>query len=106
MTTSKKTKDKKTTEVRKAGDFPKAYIRLRTVLDGLEMDVLRYCLDDKNLQKRLKRIQEVESMVMPIIRALQDKTIKPGDTRTGCGDGLFNCGGVCVPYQCPDSEFK
>jgi len=99
MVTSKKTTPKTTTK-KDAGDFPKAYIRLRTVLDGLETGVLRYCLDTPNLQKKLKRVEEIEALLMPIIKGVQDKTIKP-DLPQACGDGLFNCGGVCVPYQCP-----
>lgn len=100
MATSKKTTGKQTTTAKTAKDFPAAYIRLRTVLDSLEIETLRYCLDDKNVQKRLKRIADAESLLMTVIGKLKDKTIKPGDT-DACGDGLFNCGGVCVPYQCP-----
>lgn len=86
---------------KKAGDFPKAYIRLRTVLDGLEISALRFCLDDKNLGKRLKRMAELEEILMPIIKKMQDKTILPDGPPGVCGEGLYNCGGVCVPYQCP-----
>ena len=81
-------------------DFPKAYIRLRTVLDGLEISALRFCLDDNSLAKKLKRMSEIEGILMPIIKKLQRKTIAP-DHPGVCGEGLYNCGGVCVPYQCP-----
>jgi hypothetical protein len=92
----------KTNESKDADDFARAYIRLRTVLDGLELSSLRYCLKDKNVARRLKRIGEIEELVMPIIRSLQDRTIAhPG---AGCDEGYFNCGGVCVPYQCPGGD--
>lgn len=98
MATTKKSTER---DRKKASDFPKAYIRLRTVLDGLQLCALRYCLEEKNLQKRLKRIAEIEALLLPIIQGMQDRFIAHGP---GCGEGYFDCGGVCVPYQCPDSK--
>jgi len=81
-------------------DFPKAYERLRTVLDGLQVSALRYCLEEKTAAKRVKRIAEVDEILMPIIIEMQRKlTIAHAG---GCPEGYFDCGGVCVPYQCPD----
>ena len=89
---------------KRAPDFPKAYVRLRTVLDGLQISVLRYCLEEENAKIRIKRMTEIEKTVLPMIRAIQDKlALAPGP---GCPDGYFDCGGICVPYQCPGSETK
>jgi len=43
---------------------------------------------------------EIEKTIVPLIRGIQDKLsiAPPGG---GCPDGCFDCGGVCVPYQCP-----
>ncbi len=101
MTTSKKTTAKKATTkkatAKKETDFPKAYVRLRTILDGLEIGALRYCLKDNSTKKRIDRALEIEALLAPIIAKLKDKTMLPA----GCGDGYYDCGGVCVPYQCP-----
>jgi hypothetical protein len=90
-----------TNEVKEADEFSRAYMRLRTVLDGLEISSLQYALKDKNVARRIKRIGEIEELVMPVIRALQDRKIIGGGGAGACGEGYFNCGGVCVPYQCP-----
>jgi hypothetical protein len=102
MATSKKSVDRDYRK--KASDFPAAYMRLRTVLDGLQISALRYCLEDKNVQKRFKRMAEIEAILLPIIRGMQDKLLLPGGGGGGCGEGYFDCGGVCVPYQCPISK--
>jgi hypothetical protein len=113
MATSKESKEKKTEKKaekkpapRPDSDFPRAYIRLRTVLDALETGVLRYCLDNKNIQKRFQRIDEIEAVLLPIIQSLKDKVLLPGGGKDACAEGLFNCGGVCVPYQCPDKPIS
>jgi hypothetical protein len=100
MATSRRTDDRERRKT--ASDFPPAYVRLRTVLDGLQISALRYCLEEKSVQKRLKRISELEAILLPVIRSMQDKLILPPSA--GCPEGYFDCGGVCVPYQCPISK--
>jgi len=83
------------------GDFPKAYTRLRTVLDALQINALRYCLDEPSAATRKKRAAEIEAWIMPVIKDIKDRLkLLGGD----CGDGYSNCGGVCVPYRCPESS--
>jgi hypothetical protein len=103
---TKKTAAAKTTTtaaaktVKGSDDFPAAYIRFRTVLDSMEAIALRYCLKDTDPAKRIRRAQEIEKDLMPIIEKYQAKLkaiANPGE----CPDGFNNCGGCCVPYQCP-----
>jgi hypothetical protein len=65
--------------------------------------MIRYCLEVDGARGRIKRIREVEKTIMPLIREIQSKlAIAPGGGGGGgCPDGYFDCGGVCVPYQCP-----
>ena len=93
----------KTTAARASDDFPKVYMRLRTVLDGLEINALRYCLNETKRSIRKQRAKEIEALLMPIIEKIEGLAV-PGENRGGCGDGYQNCGGVCVPYQCPASS--
>lgn len=104
MATNKKTTTETTYTSRGTRDFPKAYMRLRTVLDSLEISALQYCLEDKNAATRRLRAGEIEAWVMPVIRKLQGKLMEPGAIPGDCGDGYHNCGGVCVPYPCPLSS--
>jgi hypothetical protein len=100
MTTSKKPETKKSAPKTAAGNsdnFPKAYMRLRTVLDALEIGALQSCLAEETPQNRIKRALEIEELLLDVIEKLKDKTTKPG----ACADGYNNCGGVCVPYRCP-----
>jgi len=101
MATSKKSTTGTKTE-KTLADFPKVYMRLRTVLDSLEIGTLQYCLQEKNVQKRIKRAEEIEKLIMPIIQKLQegDNPMLP----KACAEGYWNCGGVCVPYQCPTDK--
>ncbi|HEX8246649.1 MAG TPA: hypothetical protein VF599_00570 [Pyrinomonadaceae bacterium] len=89
----------KTKPSAKTDDFPKVYMRLRTVLDGLEIGALQYCLREETTKQRIKRAEELEAWLMPIITKLKDKPTKPHEI--SCAEGYYNCGGVCVPYQCP-----
>ncbi len=82
-----------------AGNFPKAYMRLRTVLDSLELTALRYCLKDTDAAKRTARAEELERVLMPIITEYQNKMRT--NSSGGCPDGYFDCNGCCVPYPCP-----
>lgn len=99
-TSDTKTTKTKTTKAKKPGDFPKAYMRFRTVLDGFELTAMRYLLKDKDEAKRIERAEELEKIMMPIIRQYQSQTLEgnPGE----CPDGFFDCGGCCLAYPCPD----
>jgi hypothetical protein len=98
------TKRKPTTKVPpKTKGFPDAYIRLRTVLDALELNALQYCLEDECPATRKLRAEEIEAWVKPVIKKIMRKVAAPGEG-AGCQDGYHNCGGVCVPYQCPESS--
>ena len=87
-------------ETESSGDFPKAYMRFRTVLDGLELTAMRYSLKDDNVAQRIARMKEFEQVLMPIITKYQNQT-KTNQLIKDCPDGCNNCGGVCVPYECP-----
>ena len=91
-----------TTTTKSDGDFMAVYARLRTVLDGLEINALRYCLSATGDDERIQRAEEIEKEVMPLVQRFQTK---PGTTPgEGCPDGYFDCGGVCVPYACVGSD--
>lgn len=94
----KKPVDKKPVEPKPSDDFPQAYIRLRTVLDALEIGILQYCLGGTT-DERVKRAEQAEEWLMPILSKIKKKPSKP--PYTSCAEGYYNCGGVCVPYQCP-----
>ena len=102
MATSKKTTAaKKSTKPEKpkvSDDFPKAYMRLRTVLDGLEIGALQYCLREESAKERIKKAEEIEKLLIPILDKIKDKHTGP---QNACAEGYYNCGGICVPYQCP-----
>ncbi len=73
-------------------DFPTAYMRLRTLLDSLEVNTLRFCLDGKDPDEFVSRVMGLEGELMNLIGRVGGGT--------PCDTGYFNCGGVCVPYQC------
>jgi len=73
-------------------DFPSAYIRLRTLLDSLQANMIRYCLEDGDVEVRLDRMNGVEEELMNLIGKVG------GDSP--CAPGYYLCDGVCVPYVC------
>lgn len=73
-------------------DMPAAYMRLRTLLDALTVNTLRFCLDGKSEDEVIHRMKGVEADLMNMIEIVGGVT--------PCADGYFNCGGVCVPYAC------
>ncbi len=95
MTTQENTTDE-TTAAKDSGKIPKTYIRLRTVLDALEISALRYCLIDADAAETIRRAKELEELLMPIVTRLQNKITRD------CPDGYFNCGGCCVAHPCVD----
>ncbi len=97
------TENEMTTEEKGSGNFPKTYIQLRTVLDGLEITALRYCLEKKDNAERVKRAEEIIGELMPIIREYQSK-LRMSVGGGVCAEGFFECNGCCVPYPCPYSD--
>ena len=71
------------------------YIRLRTVLDSLELGAIKYFLKDN--EGKVERFDEMSVKLMPIIDWLWKK-----DIAIECPEGYMDCKGVCVPYPCPD----
>ena len=85
-------------------EYASAYIRLRTVMDSLEMIALRYTLEKPGQAERTRRADEVVTMLKPIVHALTDRiytsALPPGE----CPDGYYNCNDCCIPYPCPDTR--
>jgi hypothetical protein len=80
----------------RTGDYLKSYARLRTVLDALDIAVLRYYWDTETAADKNRRAVELEGLIMPVINGLREKGVAEE-----CPAGLNNCGGCCVPYRCP-----
>jgi hypothetical protein len=84
----------------KVGSNDHAYVRLRTVLDSLEIGAIRYFSSAPTAALKQKRMEQTQEALMPIIRWLWGM---PEDVLTiDCPEGYTNCHGVCVPYLCPD----
>ncbi len=109
MTTDNETMAETTTS-EGAGGYPEAYIRLRTVLDALEMNALYYVLEDEYDATRINRAAETEALLRscyeqifmlrkPDVQSYGE--IMPEQPAADCPPGYQNCGGVCVPYHCP-----
>lgn len=79
--------------------FLPSYARLRTVLDGLEINALRYCLSARDVERRIELAAEIVEILMPVVEKFQLRV--PGGE--GCPEGYNDCNGVCVPYQCVGS---
>jgi hypothetical protein len=100
MATSKKPTPKPA-PVKTGDEFLKAYVRLRTVLDAVEIGVINRCLQEQTVEMKIKRIEEFEKLLEPITKKL--KKDKP-TRKDACAEGYYDCGGVCVPYQCPTDK--
>ena len=106
-------------------DFCEAYIRLRTVLDALEMNALNYVLEDK--ATRNNRAAQIEALVKGCYdqiakhrdyeKKLREEEMKKLKSESDvhafqedpenpmpCPQGYQYCNGVCVPYNCPLSS--
>jgi hypothetical protein len=96
--------------------FNKDYIDLRCVLDALQVWALHYCLEDKHYNIRKQRKDAVVAALTPLIyqwggKPAETAVSTPDDQAPSeglnvpsgaCGPGYYNCGGVCVPYECPE----
>lgn len=80
--------------------FDKQYIRLRSVLDALHTNAIRYCLEYTDAESRTERAMEIESILKPALQLTGGEPSPEGV----CAEGYNNCGGVCVPYRCPELQ--
>ena len=71
------------------------YVRLRTILDSLELGAIMYFV--KEPEGKGGRFDQLSAQLIPIIDWLWKK-----DQGIECPAGYIDCYGVCVPYQCPD----
>lgn len=78
-----------------AGDDA-TYVRLRTVLDSVEIGAIRYYLMANTGAQRQQRFNELNNMFMPIVDFLWHVP------DVDCPEGYMDCQGVCVPYPCPN----
>ncbi len=81
--------------------FPKAYIRLRTVLDALEMNSLYYVLKPTKQDNKLRiaRAKEATALLEECYKQIHG-LIPKGELQS-CPPGYHDCDGMCVPYNCP-----
>jgi hypothetical protein len=107
---------KKTTSANRP-DFAEKYMRLRTILDSIEMGSLRFVLSASSPEEKVKRAEKLIDKLLPIAEKIS-RWIEQGQpasaTRAAaavdvdddpCPDGYVLCHGVCVPYPCPpDSD--
>ncbi len=81
--------------------FPKAYIRLRTVLDALEMNSLYYVLKPTNQDNKL-RIERAMYATALLEKCYEEiHGLIPKEELQSCPHGYHDCDGMCVPYDCP-----
>ena len=78
-----------------SGDYRPSYVRLRTLLDALEIASVCYYMEGETTAEKIRRAEEIESQIRPILIEFNR-----GFTQ-GCPPGFYNCGGCCVPYPCP-----
>ena len=78
-------------------EFAASYIRLRTLLDALHANTLRYCIEAEGVDAKIERINQVEAEIRQVVKSVG------GDGP--CEQGYYLCDGVCVPYQCFQAEF-
>jgi hypothetical protein len=71
------------------------YVRLRTLLDSVEIGSIRYYLDGTDPWEKNKHFEALEPLLMNVINL-----VFQGPKKITCPPGYSNCNGVCVPYQC------
>ncbi len=87
--------DKQSIEAYGSGVDLDTYVRLRTLLDSLELGAIKYFLDET--EGRGTRFDQLNGKLKPIVDWLWKK-----DFTIECPAGYMDCHGVCVPYPCPD----
>lgn len=98
-TKAKKTvRPKRGTQTSYTSSYNPAYVRLRTIIDSLEIGAIRYFLDAPTTPQKEERLEELQGVLLPIIQWLW------GDAPATieCPEGYTDCNGVCVPYPCPN----
>ena len=82
-----------------------AYVRLRTMLDSLEIGAIRYYLMAGDVPGKERRYIQLDEKLMPIVKWLwgdgKGTGIAPRPD-VECPAGYIDCYGCCVPYPCPD----
>jgi hypothetical protein len=84
-----------------------AYVRLRTMLDSLEIGAIRYYLMAGDLPGKQHRYIQLDEKLMPIVKWLWGDEpgkmmVAAGGPDVECPAGYIDCNGCCVPYPCPD----
>jgi len=113
MPAKKRTTTKKAATSSKGFDHG-SYVELRTVLDSLELGAIRHYLAGKTATERRNRSDYITELLRPIAKQLMQGSAAPptklmafnrsvATTGGGCPEGLHECNGVCVAYECPDS---
>jgi hypothetical protein len=82
----------------RTADYGKSYVRLRTMLDAMEIVALRYYFDAETADEKNERAAKLAELIMPMLNQFKKGLIEE------CPAGLNNCGGCCVPYRCPRVE--
>jgi hypothetical protein len=93
---------KKARSKSKVESYYPSYVRLRTMLDSLELLSLRFYLEVSDPVERQKRQEWLSELMMPIVKELE--SVQEGITADLCPEGYVECMGVCVPYPCPNGE--
>ena len=94
---------------RKSRKFTSEYIRLRTILDAIEMGSLRFALTGATPEERLKRAEKLIEKLHPVAEKISRwneqgpsaALLASRETDDPCPDGYYYCYGVCLPYPCP-----
>jgi hypothetical protein len=84
---------------------PDAYVRLRTMLDSLEIGSIRYYLMAGDAPGKARRYGALDEKLMPIVKWLWGEESGGGMAPrpdVECPAGYIDCNGCCVPYPCPD----
>jgi len=89
----KSSRRRKRTVQRKPVDCP-SYVRLRAVLDSLEVLAIRYYIGGNTPSGMKAREAAIEKQLLPIIQWLS------GNGLEACPSDLIPCDGLCLPYPC------
>ena len=82
-------------DYRRSSDYRKSYVRLRTLLDALEISAVCYYMEGDTAAEKNLRAEEIERLIRPVLAEFRS------GFGQGCPPGFNNCGGCCVPYPCP-----
>ena|SRR5437870_7065831 len=88
---------KRSSKTRRYYSGDPGYVRLRTILDSLEIGALRFYLNDTTAGEKKQRLEKLEYELLPIIRQVWGSD----ENLIDCPPGYTNCDDCCVPYVCP-----